>query len=306
MMKCKYPHSQGALVFGCGQCLPCRINRRRIWTHRLMLESMMHEGSCFVTLTYDDAHIPSDGSLSPRLMQLWIKKLRRYFSDRKVRYYLVGEYGEGGYSRVVNPHYHMALFGVAQHEFPYQFWFLNKKGQEIYKSDELWSDEKGPKGSVEVRELCQDTCQYICGYIMKKLTNVKDPKVADQLAGLHPEFCRMSRRPGIGVSAMDVVAGSFMSTPQGCDEGEDVPKSLRHGGKLWPIGRFLTKKLRIKTFRDDKEMSTKIWNDRRPELMREFVEMLEKGKYISFAEKSAAESKAVVSKYNAYKKRRVL
>ena len=47
-----------AVPFGCGQCLPCRVNKRRLWTNRIMLESMCHDDNAFVTLTYNDDNIP--------------------------------------------------------------------------------------------------------------------------------------------------------------------------------------------------------------------------------------------------------
>ena len=64
-----------ATPFGCGQCLPCRINAARVWTHRLLLEGAVNEESCFVTLTYED--MPEDGDVSKVTLQKFIKRLRR-------------------------------------------------------------------------------------------------------------------------------------------------------------------------------------------------------------------------------------
>lgn len=80
-MLCKNPYMKGVLAFGCGQCNPCRINRRRLWTHRIMLESLKHGDSSFVTLTYET--LPSDGSLVPKDLQNFMKYLRMRVSPKK-------------------------------------------------------------------------------------------------------------------------------------------------------------------------------------------------------------------------------
>lgn len=86
--------------------MPCRLNRRRLWTHRLLLEQLKHGDSCFLTLTYDEKHLPEGGSLVPKHAQDFLKRLRSK-TNLKLRYYLVGEYGED----TERPHYHVALFG---------------------------------------------------------------------------------------------------------------------------------------------------------------------------------------------------
>ncbi len=73
----------GAIPFPCGQCLPCRINKRRVGTYWLMLELFCHDLSCFVTLTYDDEHISENHSLVKRDVQLFMKRLRKAFEPRK-------------------------------------------------------------------------------------------------------------------------------------------------------------------------------------------------------------------------------
>lgn len=70
-------------------------------------------------------------------------------------------------------------------------------------------------------------------------------KEDDRLLGRHPEFARMSLRPGIGAGAMPQVLQTLIDhdldrdLPQG-----DVPLALRHGAKKFPLGRYLRRKLR--------------------------------------------------------------
>ena len=106
-MVCKKPFRQGLMEFGCGQCIPCRIGKRRLWTHRILLESFTHDYNSFVTLTYDESHLPEDGGLNHGHVQKFLKLLRKKVAPAKVRYFVVGEYGE----KSGRPHYHLALFG---------------------------------------------------------------------------------------------------------------------------------------------------------------------------------------------------
>ena len=78
----------------CGKCSGCRLQRSREWANRCMLELEYHMSSYFVTLTYDDAHVPihyySDPetgealpsmSLVKRDFQLFMKRLRKKFGE---------------------------------------------------------------------------------------------------------------------------------------------------------------------------------------------------------------------------------
>ena len=217
-MKCKKPFQTHA----CGQCMPCRIKRRRIWTHRMMLEAAVHPAASFVTLTYDEEHNP--GTLIPRDMQLFLKRLRKNVGP--CRFFGVGEYGDISW----RPHYHLAIFG---------------HGPEASDAiDSCWSD-----GFTYTGDLTLHSAQYIAGYVTKKLTNVYD----ERLAGRYPEFARMSLRPGIGAPGLSQVAAALQNK-HGWDEIgrlDDVPSMLRHGGRTMPLGRYMRVRLRAEmNFKD--------------------------------------------------------
>lgn len=224
---CRNPFPAGVLKFGCGQCTPCRVNRRRLWVHRLLLESMKHGNSAFIGLSYDDRHLPADRSLNPRDLQLFLKRIRERVEPQRLRFFGIGEYGE----RTNRPHYHVILFGL-------QSCLRGRTEHRVARCcpqcdlvSKAWR-----KGSVDLGEVNKDSASYITGYVQKKLTKRDDAR----LGGRHPEFARMSNRPGIGAHAMLDVAAVL----HGELVDDDVPTQLRHGGKLMPLGRYLRRKLR--------------------------------------------------------------
>ena len=50
----------------CGRCIGCRIAKRKEWSLRMLHELTYHPQSSFITLTYDDYHLPTDNSLKKR------------------------------------------------------------------------------------------------------------------------------------------------------------------------------------------------------------------------------------------------
>lgn len=234
-MNCKKPFSRtGSIIpFGCGQCLPCRINRRRIWCHRIVLESYMHKKNAFLTLTYNNDKLPLTNSNLPTLVKAhpidYIKTLRSKL-DHKIRYFLVGEYGE----KTKRPHYHLALFG------------LGEEDQELI--DDNWD-----YGFTYTGSLTFESAQYIAGYVTKKLTQPDNEKNKEYRSKndmlLHdriPEFATMSLKRGIGAEAMKIIADQLV-TEKGVkviESYDDVPPKLRHGSKHYPLGRYLREQLR--------------------------------------------------------------
>lgn len=194
----------------------------------MMLEMTQHSQSSFVTLTYDDDHVPEE--LKPKDLQDWLKRIRKDIEPLRVRFYGVGEYG----TLSGRPHYHLALFGYPVCE---------RLGTDLKRLRcctwcSRLSDTWG-KGAIHSGPLSGDSAQYICGYVTKKMTNKDDPR----LEGKHPEFARMSRQPGIGVGFLENVTRELKYFNLEYTQS-DVPVALRHGHKLLPLGRFLRGKLR--------------------------------------------------------------
>lgn len=219
-MLCKNPYMQLGAAYPCGQCMPCRFNRRRLWTHRIMLESLTHAHCSFLTLTYAPEHLPDGGTLVPRDVQLFLKRLRKVIAPLTLRYFFVGEYGD----QSQRPHYHAALFGLGVEHIQYV--------------QSAW-----PYGHVHLGDLSFESSGYIAGYVTKKLTAKDDLR----LNGRHPEFSRMSLRPGIGAVSLEHVANVLKSSPhalQAILNDGDVPAILQHGGRKLPLGRYLRRKLR--------------------------------------------------------------
>lgn len=167
---------------------------------RCMHEASLWEDNCFVTLTYDQAHLPPLASLRYRDFQLFMKKLRRW-RGADVRFYMCGEYGPEG-SR---PHYHALLFNCDfQDRKP-----LSRSGSgflmyESKKLSALWEH-----GFATVQDLSRATAGYTARYVMKKATGDRAKVVYSRvdadgvMHSIEPEFSRMSLRPGIGAGWID-------------------------------------------------------------------------------------------------------
>lgn len=232
-MICEKPYVTGGRAYGCGQCTPCRLYRSRVWSHRIMLEALEHEDNSFVTLTYDDEHLPKGGSLAPKDFQDWLKRYRKSIEPFKIRYYGVGEYGD----QSSRPHYHVAIFG---HPGCASGVSRYREGRRDCCSICNNVRDTWARGRVDVGALETKSAQYIAGYIIKKMTRRDDVR----LNGREPEFARMSLRPGLGAHSIHEVASELMRFNLETTE-LDVPSTLRHGPKKLPLGRYLVQKLRL-------------------------------------------------------------
>lgn len=190
------PGFDRGLRLPCGQCIGCRLRRSAMWAVRCVHEMRMHDYSSYVTLTYNDEHVPHDGSLCYRDFQLFMKRFRKVYPH--VRYYMCGEYGdENG-----RPHFHAIIFG---HFFRDRcYWMQSPSGSALYTSAEL--SRFWPFGFVTVGDVSFESAAYVARYVMKKVTgdaafeHYKRVTPDGEVLWLRPEFTRMSLKPGIGAT----------------------------------------------------------------------------------------------------------
>lgn len=191
-----------AIALPCGKCVECRLARSNELGIRCYHESKMHPVSVFLTLTYDDDNLPYSGSLVKRHLQLFHKRLRKYFwkyDKRRVRHFSCGEYG----STTKRAHYHVCLFGG---DFiDKRYYGKSELGHDIFSSqilDLLWSH-----GQCKIGEFNLDTARYTARYCVDKI----DGEQRDDgyylgvdeygvVCERQPEFGLMSLKPGIGAS----------------------------------------------------------------------------------------------------------
>lgn len=151
---------ENVLNLPCGECDECKATYRYKWAKRCLYELPYHENSCFLTLTYDDVHLPSDHKLHKEDLQKFLKRLRRYTGLTGLKYLSCGEYG----SNTLRPHYHLILFGYCPDDL--KVLSSNGIGQKYYQSkflDNVWK-----RGFVTVGEVEKDSCSYVAGYTAKK------------------------------------------------------------------------------------------------------------------------------------------
>lgn len=226
-MLCKSPFMIGSLPCRCGRCICCRVNHRRTWTLRMMLEAKKHQENCVATLTYRNRRLPKGGTLVADHVQRWIKRIRKDLAPQKIRYFLAGEYGK----RTARPHFHVVLFGIGRAIAG----GVDGRGGLVRKH--WWY------GNTFVDGLSDEAVSYVAGYVTKKLTNEERAK-----RNVGREFIRMSLRPGIGAPAVGDIARSLDSGfgRLSVDESGDVPFALRVGSRVFGLGRYLRGKLREK------------------------------------------------------------
>lgn len=218
----------------CDRCLGCRLRRSTDWALRCMHEAQFHDQNSFLTLTYNDRHLPKDGCLRPEDMTKFFKRLRRYLDGwTKVRYLYCGEYGEQN----GRPHYHAILFGE-DFRHDRKFW-KRTSGGALFVSpslSDLWrcvrcGDSLGyaTLGSVSFQSAAY-TARYALKVDKSDAGFDKYPIATDVLSGeVRPSvpFARMSRNPGLGRSYFDRYKHEMLAHD-----------SVVYAGKEFPLPRY--------------------------------------------------------------------
>lgn len=151
----------------CGKCEACLARRARDWMIRLTEELKDSSYACFVTLTYDDEHLPRqdrkvyDWMIDQEVTfkdvpvhrvrdcQLFLKRLRKDNPDVKIRYFLVSEFGP----RTLRPHYHAIVFNLPRE-----------------RCNKMYISSKWQNGFVEVSKVTEGRIAYVTKYCFGSTT----------------------------------------------------------------------------------------------------------------------------------------
>lgn len=197
------PDDRNFYVLPCGKCITCRLDHARAWAMRCYHEAQFHDENCFITLTYNNENLPLCNSVCKYHFQKFIKRLRQHLvrkfsSERRIKYYGCGEYGES----LGRPHYHVLIFGYAPSDMEilhatkrkrWKCFVRNSPNFDLYTSKEvekLWG-----KGFITVGECSFESAGYIARYVTKKFTGEKSDT---HYNGRSPEWSLMSTRGAIG------------------------------------------------------------------------------------------------------------
>lgn len=189
----------------CGKCEICRVERSKEWATKAWCEGEMWDNSCFITLTYDNEHLPDDRKLRRSDVQKFWKNLRYHLykntknrceidltNERQnlkeqytneeiilndfitgkkrnkypIRYLNCGEYGP----KTKRPHYHAQIWNFIPTDLV--FWKHDKRGYDLYNSKNLskiWG-----KGYVVIEHANSKTAGYIARYCTKKFKRTEE------------------------------------------------------------------------------------------------------------------------------------
>lgn len=204
--------------FPCGQCHNCRINKKRDWQARLLLEAASSKFAAFITLTIgvEDAKPESYCTyLDKPTVQRFLKRLREKLPRGALRYLVVGEYGE----KKGRAHYHALFFSS------------------VPLSSHMVASAWG-LGNIDVGDVQQESIDYCLAYVLKGRSDCEGLSSEERLRReRHPEFRLHSQ--GLGRAALlhllvpDRETGELL-----------LNREFRVLGRHWPVGRYFRQRHR--------------------------------------------------------------
>lgn len=225
------PRGSGNLVLPCGKCIGCKSAYATHWANRCTHETTRWENNCFLTLTYDDDHLPEDGALRRDHLQNFLKRLRKRAGDpasaidrdrkHSIRFFGCGEYGE----QEGRPHYHLLLFNCN---------FADRVRVHSRLTESALVAELWPYGSNRIGEATAAAANYIAQYSLKKQRTTN--YISEDGVELPKPFLRMSVRPAIGLAWLDQYENDL-------EHGYLIAKQHKQG-----IPRYYRKKIKERNY----------------------------------------------------------
>lgn len=200
------------LMVPCNKCNLCLEKKAQAWSFRALAESYMSDKPAyFITLTYNNEHLPKHG-VFPEEIQLFFKRLRirldRQGIKHNLRYIAVSEYGHNS----KRPHYHIILWN-----FPDNF---DNAYLRLKLIEGCWrrpTGEYNPDGSPVTESIgfayCVPVIQGGINYVMKYMS-----KKQDVPTGMNPTFMLSSKKHGgIGSAYAEKLRSYYENNPDTCD-----------------------------------------------------------------------------------------
>lgn len=285
-MLCPYPRAkplnqsgtpESFIVFPCGQCIFCRINKQRELEVRLELEYRSWDCSAWITLTYDEIDCPDDGQVTVTHIEKFRNKLKyellkrealqqgikvkEYIKERRgkplcnTRIFVAPEYGK----KRLRPHYHAIIFGLDGTDFrgyskrlkTNDCRVLLQVQSELETAQDDWAIiyRSWTFGFIECGEVKPGGIRYVIKYATKGICHEKEDGVLES-----PPF--IVRSPGLGDSGLDAIAAActrkgIITGKTGVETEVQIPYSFRDrksgvtksGVRKLPLGRHLREKL---------------------------------------------------------------
>lgn len=205
----------------CGKCASCLNDKRNQWSFRLEQEFRNSTSAYFITLTYDDDHVPTNAlgfqSVCKRDVQLFIKRLRKSNGTSSIRYYITAEYGP----KTLRPHYHGIIFGLNCLQSVATGRILDAWSYQDRRTKEMI-----PIGHVSVGTVSSASIAYCTKYCITKYQTPPDRE---------PVFSLMSTRPGIGAK--------YLETHRDFHDSPDRFYGVMPGGTKVPLPRYYSDRL---------------------------------------------------------------
>lgn len=215
--------------YACGKCNPCKATKVEALSYRILAESKLWKHCWFVSLTYAPEYLPDDCSIDKKVMQKFLKRLRKYSGDR-IKYFLCGEYGK----ERQRPHYHLIIYGLKPN------FYFNKYG----KLNHVMLDKAWPFGFHDIAPVEYNNAKYVAKYATKTYTS----KEKLELGFRKPEFTLRSK--GIGVGYVKYLGDALERDKRYFDGYDgvihlgDLPGVVRMNGKKFPLDQYMKGKLR--------------------------------------------------------------
>lgn len=267
-MLCKKMIKSHGVVHPCGQCVHCRVNSKREWISRLLLEAACHPVNQFWTLTYEPESLPTCHAPQPAADRRADDSLPQTVGNDQGRkngvqngVYVPGHQSRGELVAAANqlgtlfkPDLARVFKRIRKRYGEFRYYAVGEYGERLGRPHyhvlafgicldpeslrDVWK-----MGAVHIGNVEAASINYCVEYALKR-------EKREELINLRrtPEFSVMSRNPGIGAYALSEIRQAILRSKP-LPTGELlIPDHFTVLGKNYPIPRYLRNMLEDEGF----------------------------------------------------------